>query len=618
MSTDLMEEDPKLFKIRHSLAHVLAQAMQQYRPGARLGFGPAISDGFYYDFLLPEPLSADDLPEVQKLMRRIILEKQAFEREELAGPEALARIDGEMREPHKAEYARELLDKAGPGATLSFYRNGPFLDMCEGPHVDSTQEIPPDCFHLYSVTGAYWRGDEKRDRMTRVYGWAFKNKKDLAEYRRAREEELKRDHRKLGAQLDLFAMHELVGAGLPHWLPKGTVLIEELEKLAKEFEFQDGYQRVRTPVLTRGRLYEISGHLELYRESMFPGMPGPDDEEPSDASSYFLRPMNCPHHHMVYASRPRSYRDLPLRLTEYGNTFRYERSGTLHGLSRVRAMCMNDAHIYVTEEQIEEEFVRVMNLHHRYYDLFGFENYFMRLSLWDPDDPKGKTKYIDNPRAWELSEDRVRSAMKAAGIPFREVKGEAAFYGPKVDIQFRTVGLKEFTVSTCQLDFAVPQRFQEAGVPMTYRDRDGADKLPYVIHRAPLSTHERFVSFLIEHYAGAFPMWLAPVQVRMIPVSPKYGEYADNICERLRRDFVRAEVDHSEESLGKKIRNGATEKIPCLVVLGEEESTHESVTVRRYQVKEQKKFALGEFVELVLREIRGRIHVKQWPDLLDE
>lgn len=615
MSTDLMDEDPKLFKIRHSLAHVMAQAMQELRPDVRLGFGPAVADGFYYDFLLKEPFSADELPQLQKAMRRIILQKQEFSQVELSGTEALTKINDEMKEPHKAEYAGELLAKESSSGTIGFYTNGPFTDMCEGPHVESTKEIPPDCFHLYSVTGAYWRGDEKRDMMTRVYGWAFKNKKDLAAYRQAREEALKRDHRKLGASLDLYAIHDLVGAGLPHWLPKGTVLIEELEKLAREWEFQAGYQPVRTPVLTRGKLYEISGHMDLYREGMFPGMASPDDEEPGDSSSYFLRPMNCPHHHMVFASRPRSYRDLPLRLSEYGHTFRYERSGTLHGLSRVRSMCMNDAHIYVTEDQIEEEFMAVMSLHERYYKLFGFENYFMRLSLWDPEDPKGKSKYVDDPRGWELSEARVRSAMKNAGIPFKEVKGEAAFYGPKVDIQFRTVGLKEFTVSTCQLDFAIPARFLAAGVPMTYRDKDGSDKLPYVIHRAPLSTHERFISFLIEHYGGAFPMWLAPVQVRMLPVSGKYIEYADKVCAKLREQFVRAEVDRSEDKLGKKIRKGATEKIPCLVVIGEEELENEQVTLRRYQIQEQRKFPLQHFVEMVQKEIRGRLHVRSWEDL---
>ncbi|MBT8492117.1 MAG: threonine--tRNA ligase, partial [Deltaproteobacteria bacterium] len=324
---------------------------------------------------------------------------------------------------------------------------------------------------------------------------------------------------------------------------------------------------------------------------------------------YYLKPMNCPHHHKIYAARPRSYRDLPLRLAEYGTCYRNERSGTLQGLTRVRGLTMNDAHIYCTPEQVEAEFGRVMALHQRYYDLFGFEDYFFRLSAWDPDDPKGKEKYVDDPEGWETSQALVRKAMDAAGLPYEEVKGEAAFYGPKIDIQFKTVGLKEFTVSTNQLDFAVAGRFG-----LEYTDSDGSGKTPYIIHRAPLSTHERFVSFLIEHYGAAFPTWLAPEQVRIIPVADTFGDYADKVCGALRQDFVRAEVDHSSESLGKKIRSGATSKVPVLLILGDNEVQAETVTVRRRGIKEQRTMALAEFVAKLGQEIRERRDVKTWDD----
>ena len=605
-------QDERLHRIRHSLAHVLAQAMQRFRPGTLLGFGPAIDDGFYYDFILPAPITDEDLPELEKLMRGILAEKQEFAREELPAEQALARIRG-MREPHKEEYARELIEKKGL-RSLSFYGNGPFLDMCEGPHVGNTKEIPPDSWKLERIAGAYWRGDEKNAMMTRVYGWAFGDKKTLKAYEQARAEALKRDHRKLGAELDLFEIDEDVGKGLPLWLPHGAVLCDELEKLAREWEFADGYQRVRTPHVTQKRLYEISGHLSLYKAAMYPPMQL-DEDGSGQLQSYYLKPMNCPHHHKVFAARPRSYRDLPLRLAEYGHVYRYERSGTLQGLTRVRGMCMNDAHIYITQDQIREEFLKVMDLHRRYYALFGFEDYFMRLSLWDPEDPKGKEKYVDDPAAWAFSQGEVRAAMQEAGIPFVEVEGEAAFYGPKVDIQFRTVGQKEFTVSTNQLDFAVPRRFLEHGIKMVYKDKDGAEKLPYVIHRAPLGTHERFVSFLIEHYGGAFPLWLAPVQVRVLPLSEQFVGWAEQVCARLRRDMVRAEVDASAEKLGKKIREGAVRKIPVLLVVGEAEQQEQSVTVRRYGIEEQRKLKLEELCDLVGREIRARKHVKSWADL---
>lgn len=620
------EKDSKLHRFRHSLAHVLAQAMQKYRPGALLGFGPAIDDGFYYDFILPEPITEDDLPKLEDLMREVIAAKQPFAREELDADAAFKRIEA-MKEPHKLEYAKELVEKKGL-KSLSFYTNGPFVDMCEGPHVGNTQEIPRDAWKLSSIAGAYWRGDNDNAMMTRVYGLAFENKKELKEYEKAREEALKRDHRKLGAELDLFHVDDEVGKGLVLWLPNGAVLCNELEKLAQEWEFKDGYVRVRTPHLTRGILYQKSGHLSLYKAAMYPPMVLEDDDtsvlvaaakkampegenwNPDLTGAYFLKPMNCPHHHRVYSARPKSYRDLPLRLAEYGFVYRYELSGSLQGLTRVRGMCMNDAHIYITEEQIKDEFRRVMDLHRRYYDLFGFKDYYMRLSCWDPDDPKGREKYVDDPKSWAYSQDRIREAMNDIGLPYEEVKGEAAFYGPKIDIQFKTVGMKEFTVSTNQLDFAVGKR-----MGLSYKDKDGTDKVPYIIHRAPLGTHERFVSFLIEHYGGAFPTWLAPVQVRVIPLADTFVEYAEKVSQALRNELVRCEVDASSEKLGKKIRLGAIQKIPVLLVVGEQERVDEKVTVRRYGIEEQRSMKLAELVDQIRREIAQRKHIKVWDDV---
>ena len=607
----LTEVSEDLYKIRHSLAHVLAQAMQRFRPGSKLGFGPPVDDGFYYDFLLTEPVTDEDLPKLEEIMREILKEGQEFHSEDLTIEQALARIE-EMGEGYKAEYAKELAEKQGL-ESLTFYTNGAFVDMCEGPHVVTTKAIPKECFKLHAIAGAYWRGDEKNQMLTRIYGWAFEDKKKLKTYIRAREEAIKRDHRKLGTDLDIYLMDDRVGQGLPLWLPNGTVIIDELEKLVKEFEFQDGYQRVRTPTLTKKHLYEVSGHLDLYKEAMFPSMKVEEDETEGD--EFYLRPMNCPHHHIVFASRPRSYRELPLRLAEYGHTYRNERSGSLHGLSRVRSMCMNDGHIYVTKEQIRDEIVRVLALHQRYYELLGLENYSYRLSLWDPDDPKGHEKYVDDPEAWAYSEGEVREALKEVGVPFTEVKGEAAFYGPKIDIQFQTVGMKEFTVSTTQLDFAVPGRFVENGIDCTYVDSDGAKKTPYVIHRAPLSTHERFVSFLLEHFGGAMPTWLAPVQVRIIPVAAEFVEYANSVRDSLRHEFVRAEVDDSTETLGKKIRLGATRKVPILLVVGANEVESSTVTVRRYGIKEQRSLELDAFVKSLTAEISERRHCLSWGDV---
>lgn len=605
-----MDPNSKIFKIRHSLAHVLAQAMQKYRPGTKLGFGPAISNGFYYDFLLPEAISADDLPQIEALMREIIAEKQEFSHEDLPREDALKRID-DMGEPYKREYAEELLDREDT-SELRFYSNGDFIDMCEGPHVENTAELPRDGFSLESIAAAYWRGDEKNMTMTRIYGYAFENKKDLKKYKMEREEALKNDHRKLGAEFDIYHIDDEIGKGLPLWLPNGGALRHELEKLAYELEFKYGYERVATPHITKENLYWTSGHLPYYEEDMYPPMileervfEAGSTEEKKVAERYFLKPMNCPHHHKIFGARPRSYRDLPLRLAEYGSVYRFEDSGALQGLTRVRGMTMNDAHIYCTAEQIKEEFIKVMELHREVYDIFNFKNYYMRVSLRDKDNTKGK--YVENDHAWEYSERLIVEAMKETDLNYVIETGEAAFYGPKVDIQFQTVTDREFTVSTNQLDFAVPERFK-----LKYIGSDGEEHTPFCIHRAPLGTHERFIGFLIEHYGGAFPTWLSPTQVVVVPVSEKFSEYGVKLRDELRSRMIRAEIDESNDTFNKKVRNNTVRRIPMILVVGEREMLENTVTVRRYKVKQQKTMPFAEYLDMIQAEIRERRHVTEW------
>lgn len=607
-SSDASSPDDALYRIRHSLAHVLAQAVLEMRPGATLGFGPPIADGFYYDFILPEPLTEDDFPEIEKRMKRIIKKNAAFEREELPLAEALARLGegGELDEPYKREYAQELIEDKGL-TTLTFYRSGDFLDMCEGPHVKRTKELPLGAFKLRSVAGAYWRGDSDNVQMTRLYAWAFASKPELEAHVKAYKEALARDHKKLGKALDIYVIDDEVGRGLPLWMPNGTVLRDELEKLARELEFKAGFQRVATPHLTKVGLYYKTGHLPYYTKHMYPFMEVKETREGEDGAveevkeSYALKPMNCPHHHRIFAARKRSYRDLPIRYAEYGQVYRFEDSGSLSGLLRVRGMMMNDAHIYCTEEQIKSEFLAVMEMHRELYEILGLDNYYMRFSTWDPEDPKGKEKYVDNPAAWAKSQDMIREAMEESGLPFVEVKGEAAFYGPKIDVQFRSVTGREETASTNQLDFAVPER-----LGLVYTGADNAEHTPYCIHRAPLGTHERFIAFLIEHYGGAFPTWLAPVQVRVLTVGERFDVYAEEVVAKLRGRMVRAERDHSNDTMGKKIRNAVTAKIPNVLVVGEREVEAGTVTLRRYGSREQTAMSYGDFEADLLRRIAAR------------
>ena len=598
---DVDETDDALYRLRHSLAHVLAQAVLEMRPGSTLGFGPPIKDGFYYDFILSEPITDEDFPKLEQAMRRIIKKGQRFYREALSKEDALNQLS-KMNEPYKREYALELLDRDDT-AELSFYRNGPFLDMCEGPHVDTTRDIPRDGFKLRSVAGAYWRGDSDNVMMTRIYAWAFGDKATLDLHVDAYEQALLRDHKKLGRELRIYAIDNDIGRGLPLWLPNGTVIRDELEKLAKELEFKANYQRVSTPHIARRDLFYQTGHLPYYAEGMYPPMELTEEREDGERvkEAYVLKPMNCPHHHKIFSSEPRSYRDLPLRLAEYGQVYRFEESGAVGGLVRVRGMSMNDAHIYCTEDQIKSEFRNVMALHDEAYAILGLDDYYIRLSRWDPEDPKGKEKYVDDPKSWETCERLIAELLNEMDIEYVEGPGEAAFYGPKIDMQFHTVTGRDESVSTVQLDFAVPPR-----LGLRYVGPDGEDHVPYCIHRAPFSTHERFVAFLIEHFAGAFPTWLAPVQVRVLTVSNQITEYGQQIVDRLRSRFIRAELGSDSDTVSKKIREGTTQKIPNLVVVGEREAQNSTVTLRRYGIDKQETLSIDALENALIDSITRR------------
>ena len=578
-----------LYKIRHSLAHILAQAVLEIRPNAKLGFGPPIDSGFYYDFDLDEPLSAEDLPKLEKRMRHIIKTGQVFEREELDQTEIIKRLSKD-NQSYKIEQVEDLSLNNEP---LSLYHNGPFWDLCEGPHVKKTSDIPKNCFTLETLAGAYWKGSEKNNMMQRVYGLAFETVDELNKYQEKRRLAMERDHRKLNRKQNYYTISDEVGKGLPLWLPKGTVIREELEKLAKETEFLGGYKRVSTPHITREELLHTSGHLPYYEESMFPPME-------MEGERLFLKPMNCPHHHMIFKAEPRSYRDLPLRLAEYGTCYRYEQSGELAGLLRVRCMTMNDAHIYCTPEQAKEEFIKVMNLHKDYYKLFGLRDFWMRLSLAE----ENAGKFVDEPELWKKAEKLVTEAMDEVGIPYEAVRGEAAFYGPKIDFQVTNVVGREETASTNQLDLVIGKRFG-----LSYIASDNEEHTPIIIHRAPLGTHERFVAFLIEHYGGAFPTWLAPLQVRVIPVASAFNEYANSLNENMYSSFIRTEIDDSHDSFSKKIRSAAITKIPNLLIVGENEQANKTVTWQRYGSKERQTLAIDTFLNLIQKEILQR---KDW------
>ncbi len=597
-------EESWLYRIRHSAAHVMAQAVLELYPEAKIAIGPPIENGFYYDFDLgldeegkPRTFTPEDLEKIEQRMREIIAEDHPFEYRQVSAEEA-RRLFADQ--PYKLELieglARGEVDEHGEETDepviISTYRHDTFEDLCRGPHVERTGQIPADAIKLLSVAGAYWRGDESNPMLQRIYGTAWENKQQLQQYLDMLEEAKKRDHRKLGRDLEIFIFDDEVGPGLPLWLPNGAIIIEELEKLAKEVEREAGYVRVRTPHLTKEDLFIRSGHLPYYAGSMYPPME-------LEGVRYYVKPMNCPMHHKIFASKPRSYRDLPLRLAEYGTCYRYEKSGELFGLMRVRSMQMNDAHIYCAESQFEQEFMAVVGLYLRYFEIFGIDRYVMRLSTHHK---KGLgRKYVDNERLWLKTEEMVRQAMRNGGVPFVEVPDEAAFYGPKIDVQIWSATGREFTLATNQVDFAQPARFE-----LKFVNSEGVEETPLCIHRAPLSTHERMIGFLIEHYAGNFPVWLAPEQVRIIPITDAHREYALSIERRLFDLGVRATADLGSERMNAKIRSAQLMKVPYMLVVGDQEVSAGTVALRKRDGSRQDNMPLEEFVALVTERIATR------------
>jgi threonyl-tRNA synthetase len=590
-------EESDLYRIRHSSAHIMAQAVVEMFPEAKYSIGPAIENGFYYDFDLPRTLTPEDLEKIEKRMRQIIAGNHPFVRQVVSADEARQIF---KNQPYKLELIDNLekgeYDENGnPIATrpeISLYHSDTFTDLCRGPHVETTREINPSAIKLMSVAGAYWRGDEHNPMLQRIYGTAWHNRQELDDYLKRLEEAKKRDHRKLGKDLEIFIYDDEVGPGLPLWLPNGGAMIEELEKLAKEMEWDAGYVRVKTPHLTKEDLFLRSGHLPYYAESMYPPME-------LEGVRYYVKPMNCPFHHKIYASKPRSYRDLPVRLAEYGTCYRYEKSGELFGLMRVRSMQMNDAHIYCTEDQFEQEFMGVIDLYHKYFKLFGIEKYVMRLSTHHK---KGLgKKYVDNERLWLKTEEMVRRAMQNGNVPFVEVPDEAAFYGPKIDVQVWSAIGREFTLATNQVDFAVPARFN-----LTFINKEGVEETPLCIHRAPLSTHERMIGFLIEHYAGAFPVWLAPEQVRVIPITDSHREYAEKLAQRLHALNIRATADLGAERMNAKIRQAQLMKVPYMLVVGDQEISTNSVALRTRAGDKRDALPVDEFIAMIQDRIQTR------------
>ncbi len=593
-----------LYKIRHSAAHVMAQAVLELYPEAKYAIGPPIENGFYYDFDLgaaqdgsPRTFRPEDLKAIEKRMRQIIGGKHEYAYREVSAAEArqlfadqpykLELIDG-LDQGEIDEYGNEAAEKP----VISTYKHDTFEDLCRGPHVEHTGKIVADAFKLLSVAGAYWRGDEKNAMLQRIYGTAWGNRKELRKHLDQLEEAKKRDHRKVGRELEIFIFEEEVGPGLPLWLPRGAVIIEELERLAKETEEAAGYDRVRTPHLTKEDLFLRSGHLDFYKDSMYPPME-------MEGVTYYVKPMNCPMHHKIFGSKLRSYRELPVRLAEYGTCYRYEQSGELFGLMRVRSMQMNDAHIYCSREQFAQEFMGVVDLYKLYFDLFEIDRFVMRLSTHHP--RKLGEKYVDNRTLWEQTEEMVRQAMTEGNVPFEEEPDEAAFYGPKIDVQIWSAIGREFTLATNQVDFAQPERLD-----LSYINAAGEEEIPLCIHRAPLSTHERMIGFLIEHYGGNFPVWLSPEQVRVIPVTSAHNEYAVQIEKRLTDAGARVSADLSSDRMNNKIRQAQGMKVPYMLIVGDREIEEETVSLRRRDGGRQNGMPVAEFVSLVAERIASR------------
>ena len=652
-------------RLRHSTAHVLATAILKIWPEAQFAAGPPVDNGFYYDVDLPHRISPEDFEKIEAEMKKEIKENHPFERMEVSRDEALdlgkkGRLAALSDREQPSKFKLEIIENIPPGETISLYRNGDFIDLCAGPHVMRTGNI--GAFKLTTVASAYYKGDEKNPQLQRVYGTAFKTKKELDDYFGMLEEAKKRDHRKLGKELEIFVLDDDVGPGLPMWLPRGAAIIEELEKLAKETEFAAGYVRVRTPHIARESLYKKSGHLPYYADSMFPPMElkyDPAEEHQAagleatigkkmeqikafeniftglgmeeaakdhreslqrleenkrelatlnskrneilSRSRYYLKAMNCPHHHKLFAAVPRSYRDLPLRFAEYGTCYRYEQSGELFGLMRVRSMQMNDAHLYMTPEQFETEFNAVNEMYLKYFKLFGIGKYLMRFSTHDP--TKLGQKFVDESELWKQTEEMTRNVLKSSGINYVEVPNEAAFYGPKIDVQAWSVIGREFSIATNQVDFAQPRRFD-----LRYKDRDNVDKIPLCIHRAPLGTHERFIGFLIEHYAGNFPLWLSPEQVRILTIGdePQLLDYSRAILDELRSHQVRAEIDASTDKINGKIQRAEQMKVHTMFVIGKRDMEANAVSVRVHGKGNLGAKQRGEAITDILTAIRQR------------
>ncbi|MFA4830629.1 MAG: threonine--tRNA ligase [Patescibacteria group bacterium] len=585
----MSQDKQRLEKIRHSLSHLMSMAVLEIYPKAGLGVGPVIDNGFYQDYDLPESISEEIFSKLEKRMKEMIKQKIDFVQHNVDFDNALSEYKDD---PYKSELIRDL-KKAGE-ENVSFYRSDWFENLCKGPHVKNTLEINPEAFKLTQIAGAYWRGSEKNKMLTRIYGVAFATKEELEKYLWREEEAKKRDHRKLGQELDLFIFAEDVGPGLPLWTPRGTIIKDELEKWAKETEEQWGYVRVSTPHIARHTLYETSGHLPYYKDDMYRPMD-------IDGEDYYLKGMNCPHHHMIFKSSPKSYRDLPLRFAEYGMVYRYEQSGVLFGLMRVRAINQNDAHIYCALEQAEEEFLQVLKLHEYYYNKLGLTKNDYHIVIGLPDEAK-RDKYHGDKALWDKAEKMMRGAIEKSEIKSVEDVGGAAFYGPKIDFVITSSIGREFAISTNQLDLYMPTRFN-----LEYTDRDGAKKLCAVIHRAPLGSHERFIGFLIEHFAGAFPVWLSPVQVCFAPVSTdKHLDGTKKLAQEFKDAGIRVEVDKADETVGNKVRKAIAQKVPYILVVGDKELSGEDLMIRVRGEEKQIKMGKDEFVSKVKEEIEKR------------
>ena len=569
----------------HSSAHLMAEAIESMFPGVKFWVGPPVENGFYYDVDLGgRAITEEDLRKLETKMAELAKQNNTYVRKAIPKAEAVQYFTDKGD-----EYKLDLLQNLEDGE-ITFYTQGGFTDLCRGPHIPATGFIK--AIKLTNIAGAYWKGDEKNKQLTRIYGVTFPTGKQLDEYLQLLEEAKKRDHRKLGRELSIYTLDDDVGPGLIMWLPNGTVIIEELEKLAKETETEAGYKRVVTPHIAKESMYLTSGHLPYYADSMYPPME-------MEGEKYYLKSMNCPHHHKIYAALPKSYRDLPYRIAEYGTVYRYEQSGELFGLMRVRCLHMNDAHIYCTKEQFNEEFRAVNNMYLKYFKIFGIDKYVMRLSLHSPD--KLGVKYVNEPELWKETEEMVRNVLIESNIPYVEVQDEAAFYGPKIDVQIYSVIGREFTLATNQVDFSQGRSFK-----LQYTTEDNKTEVPLIIHRAPLGTHERFIGFLLEHYAGKLPTWLAPVQVKILPISDKFIDYAKDVLLKLKKWDIRAEIDDRNEKIGKKIRDTELMKVPYMLVVGEKEAAEGKVSVRRQGKGDLGAKNVDEFLQEVVAEVKER------------